>query len=312
MPPATVARPPPPPPPPKPRIVVYHQTHWHGDEYVSVLPLVTEFTGVTHLIVAAIHLNEGPGNITLNDDPPDAARNEQLWDELVVLQDAGITVLGMLGGAAKGSFRRLDFPAGRDDGDDDIDDAAAAVFEAYYTPLRDLIRTRQLDGLDLDVEEDMSLRGVIRLIDRLKADFGPGFLVTLAPVATALQRGRHLSGFDYEALEVLRGGHIAWYNTQFYCGWGSMALTMPYDLIVAAGWLPHKVVAGVSTNPRNAAGYVPLEILMPVLRSLHRRYPTFGGVMGWEYFQSLPGGSDRPWEWAAVMSEALHPISHGD
>jgi chitinase len=69
----------------------------------------------------------------------------------------------MLGGAAKGSFTRLD-----------LDDA---TFEAYYIPLRNLIRERGLDGLDLDVEEPMTLAGIIRLIDRLKIDFGETFLI---------------------------------------------------------------------------------------------------------------------------------------
>lgn len=54
-------------------------------------------------------------------------------------------VLGMLGGAAKGSFTRLDL--------DDV------TFEQYYLPLAALIRERNLDGLDLDVEEPMSLGG---------------------------------------------------------------------------------------------------------------------------------------------------------
>ena len=89
------------------------------------------------------------------------------------MQDIGVKVLGMLGGAAQGSFQRLDRSGGE--------------FEAYYVPLRDMIRRHNLDGLDLDVEEPMSLNGIIRLIDRLKTDFGPEFLITLAPVATALR-----------------------------------------------------------------------------------------------------------------------------
>lgn len=27
--------------------------------------------------------------------------------------------------------------------------------------------------------------------------------------------------------------------------------------------------------------------------------------MGWEYFNSLPGGEDRPWEWAMFMTALL-------
>src|SRR5699024_4452531 len=98
-------------------------------------------------------------------------------------QASGVRVLGMLGGAAPGTFTRLD--------------GSDAQFEAYYAPLRDLVRQRSLDGLDLDVEENMSLGGVIRLIDRLRADFGPGFIITLAPVAMAmLDAEKNLSGFD--------------------------------------------------------------------------------------------------------------------
>lgn len=78
----------------------------------------------------------------------------------------------MLGGAAKGTLERLDC----------IDEGK---LEAYYAPLRDMLLKYRFDGLDLDVEEEMSLGGVIRLIDRF--DSGVGFMVTMAPVATALQ-----------------------------------------------------------------------------------------------------------------------------
>lgn len=91
-----------------PRVVLYHQTVHRDGRPVSLLPLVTEQTGVTHVIVAAIHLNEGPENITLNDDPPESEKYNTLWSEVAWLQATGVKVLGMLGGAAKGSFARLD------------------------------------------------------------------------------------------------------------------------------------------------------------------------------------------------------------
>lgn len=197
----------------------------------------------------------------------------------------------MLGGAAKGSFTRLDLDA--------------TTFEAYYIPLRDLIRERGLDGLDLDVEEPMTLAGIIRLIDRLKHDFGDGFIITLAPVAAALMSERpehNLSGFSYEALEVMRGRQIAWYNTQFYCGWGDLSNTGGYDFIVRRGFPADKLVVGMVTNPGNGSGWVPFELLQEVLITLKLKYPGFGGVMGWEYFNSLPGDRARPWEWAAFMT----------
>jgi hypothetical protein len=96
------------PPTTGPRLIVYHQTfHDSQGNYHSLLPLLTNNTGVTHVIVAAIHLNDGPGNITLNDHRPDDKRYDQLWGEVAWLQGSGVKVLGMLGGAAKGSFEKL-------------------------------------------------------------------------------------------------------------------------------------------------------------------------------------------------------------
>ena len=208
-----------------------------------------------------------------------------------IFQDVGIKVLGMVGGAARGSYRRLD------QGD--------AEFEVYYHPLQEMVRAHRLDGLDLDVVEEMSLAGIIRLIDRLKSDFGDAFLITLSPVATALQGLPHLSGFDYEALEVLRGASIAWYHVQFYNNWGHLQDLVGYDAILSRGWLPEKVVVGVLTNPGNGHGWIPLDELTSTLAALTQIYPRFGGIMGWEYFNSKPGDCERPWEWAEAMMRTV-------
>jgi hypothetical protein len=91
-----------------PRLIVYHQTiHDSEGNYHSLLPLLTNNTGTTHVIVAAIHLNDEPGHITLNDHLPDDERFNQLWGEVSWLQGSGVKVLGMFGGAAKGSYEKL-------------------------------------------------------------------------------------------------------------------------------------------------------------------------------------------------------------
>ncbi|CZT22428.1 related to chitinase [Ramularia collo-cygni] len=283
------------------RVIVYHQTHHQPNNGppVSLLPLLANQTGVTHVIIAAIHLNEpGDNIITLNDHPPNHEKFNTLWAEVAWLQASGVKCLGMLGGFAKGSYERLD-------GDD------IARFESYYAPLRDMIQTHHLDGLDLDIEEPTSLPGTIRLIDRLRADFGPQFLITLAPVASGLLPGQpHLSGpaFEYRMLEQLRGHEIAWYNAQFYCGWGDAGTTAWYDAIISVGWKPEKVVMGLMTNPANGPGHVEWPRQQGVLLALRSKYPTFGGVMGWEYFNALPGGDARPWEWAANMGSAMRAV----
>lgn len=282
-----------------PRVICYFQTYYDDGEYVSMLPLITNYSGVTHMILAAIHINSDPNNLTLNDDPPDHPKYNQLWDEAMVLQDSGVKVLGMLGGAARGSFARLDYSESRTD-------VPLARFNAYYYPLRDLIRRHNLDGLDLDIEEHMSLPGVVHLIDRLKEDFGHHFLITLAPVATALMVGRpQLSGFSYFLLEAARGSSIAWYNAQFYNGWGNMSTPAAYEEVMRNGWPAHKVVAGLLTNPRHGgSGYVTLGLTAAVLSVLVEKYPNFGGCFGWEYWKSFPQ-PEHPWVWPFCITLCL-------
>jgi hypothetical protein len=90
-----------------PRLVLYAQTHHQPDgSPISLLPLITQNTGATHVIVAALHIN-GPGNIHLNDHVPEDSRYDILWSEVRWLQGAGIKVMIMVGGAAKGSWERL-------------------------------------------------------------------------------------------------------------------------------------------------------------------------------------------------------------
>jgi chitinase len=257
-----------------------------------MLPLLEHNTGITHVILAAIHLNEGPGNITLNDDPPENPKFNPLWAEVPLMKEGGVKIIGMLGGAAQGSFQRLD--------------GSLEQFEEYYGPLLAIIQRYGLEGLDLDVEEEMSLQGIIRLIDRLKSDMGDNFIVTLAPVAAALLGIGNLSGFDYRELEQARASKIDWYNAQFYNGWGPAEDPRMYAAIMAQGWSPRRVVYGLLTNPGNGSqGYVSREKISVVLATLVEQFPNFGGVMGWEYFNAMPGGREKPWQWVAEMSLSM-------
>ncbi|KAJ1335207.1 Glycosyl hydrolases family 18 [Microdochium nivale] len=200
--------------------------------------------------------------------------------------------MAMVGGAAVGSWTRLD-------GD-------AEQFEHYYKPLHDFVGGYNIQGLDLDVEQEMSLEGIIRLIDRLKTDFGDDFVISLAPVGSALTKGGgNLSGFDYFQLEAKRGKDIDFYNAQFYFGWGDASSAADYEDIIDDGFPTEKVVMGLLTNPANGNGYVTLDKQAPVLEELVAENPRFGGVAGWEYFNSLPGGDSAPYKWAAWMAEHI-------
>ena len=68
------------------------------------------------------------------------------------------------------------------------------------------------------------------------------------------------------------------------------------------------MVLGLVTNPANGAGFVEHAVLEGVIARLRERYPDFGGVMGWEYFNALPGDAARPWEWAGVVARSARAV----
>lgn len=90
------------------RSVMYIQTFRTtsgGD--LSLLPLVQQNTEVTHVYLSALHINSQPGDITLNDNSPDDAFYDTVWSEAAQLQQSGVKVMMMMGGAAPGSYPRL-------------------------------------------------------------------------------------------------------------------------------------------------------------------------------------------------------------
>ena len=266
------------------RVVAYYQTQYDQDAYVSPAPLAGKATDV---LVAAVHLQDD-ATIHLNDDPPSAAKFDPMWTDLNALQDNGVRVEAMLGGAAQGSFAHL-----------------AADFDRYYPPLRAFLSDHGFDGLDLDIEEPFSLADTEHLIDTLHADFGADFTVTLSPVASDLSGGSSFSGgFSYPQLQQDKGDAIAWYNGQFYNGWGSLDGTGDYDAIVAAGIPAAKVVAGALTNSANGgSGYVPLDTLTGTVSALAGEHPDLGGVAGWEYFNAT--GAASPADWYGTVAGAM-------
>lgn len=193
-----------------PRLVIYFQTtHDNEGNPISMLPLVTEQNiALTHLIVCSFHINLN-GEIHLNDYPPSYPLFYTLWNETVIMQEAGVKVMGMVGGAASGSFSSTT-----------LDSTDNSTFEYYYGQLHDVIVQYSLQGMDLDVEQSMTQAGITRLVERLYTDFGQDFIITLAPVASALYDGANLSGFDYGDLDTITESTIGFeiidfYNAQF-------------------------------------------------------------------------------------------------
>jgi hypothetical protein len=280
------------------RVIYYYQTQYSGGSYVSLKPIWqtrNPNTGkpyVTDVMIAAFHLGYDSNNkpyIHLNDNPPGDPMFNVMWPEVAHLQSLGITARPMLGGAAQGSYAVL-----------------FAHWSTFYPILKGTISQYKLNGIDLDVEETVSLHDIERLINKLHTDFGSTFAITLSPVASALWGGANLSGFDYKQLyQSPSGAYIAWFNGQFYSGFATLQTTQDYDRIVAFGYPPDVVVGGMIANPADGYGFVPIQTVANTVKALIGKYPTFGGVAAWEYFNALPGGPAKPARWSLVMGKAM-------
>jgi hypothetical protein len=90
-------------------------------------------------------------------------------------------------------------------------------------------------------------------------------------------------------------------------GFGTMSSPTSYENVIKNGWDPKDVVAGQLTNPSNGGGFSSIASLNQTVATLTAEYGTIGGIMGWEYFNSVPGGTAEPWKWAQEMTQILRP-----
>ena len=264
------------------RVIYYYQT-FRGLEKV-----LTSDTPVSVLNVSSLHFgcNDSP-YIHLNDCNLDWEGFDTLWSETQEAQKLGIKVVLMLGGAG-GAYQVL-----------------FRNFDTYYRLLKDAIQNRSwITGIDLDIEEPVSLDDVKMLIRRIDSDFPSNFIITMAPVATSLQSDApdQFSGFSYKRLyESTEGKRINWFNGQFYSYCGGFTESS-YNKVVANGYPPDKVVMGMLSSDFRS----DINQALGTVKSLSTTYSNFAGVFNWEYYDSPPGGTQDPIKWAELMSLELH------
>jgi hypothetical protein len=274
------------------RVIYYYQTLTDLSPIINNLNPTTGKPYTTDIMLASFHLGQQSDGtlIHLNDYPPDNPIFNTPWQQLGQLQSMGVKLHMMVGGAAAGSYQAL-----------------FGHWKTFYPVLKQTLQKYHFDGIDLDIEETVTLSNVERLINQLSSDFGSNFEITLAPVASDLTGGGGLSGFSYKDLyQSPQGSKIAWFNTQFYSGFGSLASPSDYESAINNGFPPDKVIAGMLGNPNDGGGYVDVNQVAATVKQLTSTYPNFGGVFSWEYFDSLPGGTAHPDQWSQLMTQAMN------
>ena len=230
------------------------------------------------IIVSSIHFGNFKNEpyIHLNDNFPESPIFDKVWLELQKVYYQGVSIMVMVGGAG-GAYEKL-----------------FADFDMYYPLLKQFLKSRNyISGIDLDIEEQVDIKDVKKLINQIVKDFGEDFTITMAPVAESLlsDSPSGFSSLNYKELyKSLEGRHIKWFNTQCYGCYNFDT----YDKIIQNDYPPEKVVFGMVAGDFSNNNF---KDALTEIKKVHKKYPKMAGCDIWEYLNSPPDVHD-PSQWA--------------
>ncbi len=255
--------------------IYYYQTP------TSLDTIIENSQDVDVIIVSSIHFGvfKNEPYIHLNDNFPTSPLFDKVWEDLQKLYYDGVAVMCMVGGAG-GAY-----------------DTLFSDFDTYYPLLRDFFKCKNLiTGIDLDIEENVKLEDVTKLINCLVKDFGEDFTITMAPVADALLNNSPsgFSSINYKDLfDSELGDHISWFNVQAY---GCFNFDT-YDKIIKNGYPPEKIVLGMISGDFLDDNF---HVALDVIKNIVKKYPKMCGCDIWELCNSPPNVND-PSQWAKLI-----------
>jgi hypothetical protein len=263
------------------RIIYYYQT------FIG-LSIDKIYKYVSHIHLSSIHFGNTNGipYIHLNDNNPDDKIFDDVWNDMIKAHDKGIKIILMVGGAG-GAYTEL-----------------FNNYEIYFGLLVDTIKKHPcISGIDLDIEEEVDLLHVRRLINDIDDTFGSDFIITMAPLAYSLMNDiPGMGGFCYKDLyNTPEGQRINYFNGQFYNGTFGINT---YNKIIDNGYPPSKIVIGMQSSDYSKSIF---QNALYTIKTLKNQYPDFGGVYDWEYFNAPP--DTDPTQWAKLMFEASNNIN---
>ncbi len=292
---------------PTPRYITYY----NSDDSPLSAALDTPYT---HIILAFITASvDDQNNITLHTNK----HLDTAWNVVPELQKKGKKVMISFGG---GLLQAAEY-------------APLAGREAELGKLlADFIRTKGLDGIDIDYEASATFhterpagiidgrKFVIALTKALRLELpAPDYLLSHAPQPPYLFVEWH-GGAYLDILKVV-GDQIDWIIVQYYNNPGFDSpndsqvvgrIGTPYPtsfhgLTDASGslrWPANKIVVGKPVHKTNVqSGYsLPEDLIQQIIRPLQKVYGNqFGGIMGWQFDSH---GNDHP-AWNTIVGQVL-------
>ena len=253
------------------KTIYYYQT------FVGLKDILNDPSCTDVIIVSSLHFDvvKDETNIYLNDNEPNDKIFNNLWKETKELETKGVKIMLMMGGAggAYGPFFNN--------------------YEKTYPKLIQLIKSKPwISGIDLDIEEEVDIKNVRKLIEAINKDLGKNFTITMAPVGPSLMSdGSGMGGFSYKDLYKSHGKYISWFNAQCYGGSFSY---QTYNSMVKNGYPGKKIVMGMMSGDFTSETF---KNALNEVNKIKSKYNDMGGVYDWEYLNAPPNGKD-PSIWA--------------
>ena len=163
--------------------------------------------------------------------------------------------------------------------------------------LKEFLKEKKfITGIDLDIEEQVDIKDVKKLINCLVKDFGEDFTITMAPVAESLMNDNPsgFSSINYKDLyKSLEGRAIKWFNVQAYGCYNFST----YDKIIQNDYPPEKIVFGMISGDFSNDNF---HIALKEIELIKTNYPNMGGCDIWEMINAPPDIND-PSKWSALI-----------
>lgn len=266
------------------RIILYYQTLIDLSSLIEQVKINSKI--LTHITLASIHFgyNSIDGKqkpyIHLNNNDPNDSKFKKVYSQLEELKSLGIKVNLLIGGAGT-AFNQL-----------------FSNYSQFYNLLSNTVNNLDfIDGFNLDIEEGVTIDQMVMLIKDLKNDF-PKKSIIFAPLGSSLASDQPgMGGFVYKTLlsKLPDDIKIDYFNTQCY---GEYSLQL-FEQMIANGYKQNEIVMGMLTGQ-------DFNNILVEIKKIKQKYPEFGGVAVWEYFNAPPAAPDKPYEWCIKVSDSLN------
>jgi hypothetical protein len=249
------------------------KTIYYYQSFCSLDKMIENSQQVDVIILSSIHFGKFKNEpyIHLNNNYPNSPLFNKVWEDLQKLYFNGVTIMCMVGGAG-GAFTNL-----------------FSDFETYYPMLKQFLKEKKfITGIDLDIEEQVDIKDVKKLINCLMKDFGEDFIITIAPVADSLMNNSPsgFSSINYKELyKSLEGRAIKWFNVQAYGNFNFET----YDKIVKNDYPPEKIVFGMISSDFSDNFSEALN----EIKKIKDKYPNMAGCDVWEMINAPPDINDQ-------------------